>query len=100
MSAVARAVQVEEEDRKRLIRERRRLVKEQTSLNNSIKGLPKLHGIGDGQVSFAGARQLVGRPLYAAWLEGSEETARNFSKADPKARLRRVGPELSARIFS
>ena len=38
---------VEEEDRKRLIRERRRLVKERTSLNNSIKGLLKLHGIFD-----------------------------------------------------
>lgn len=42
---------------------------------------------------------LCGRPLYATWLEGSEETARNFSKADPKARLRWVGPELSARSF-
>ena len=36
---------VEEEDRKRLLRERRRLVKERTSLTNSIKGLLKLHGI-------------------------------------------------------
>ena len=38
---------VEEEDRKRLLRERRRLVKERTSLTNSIKGLLKLHGIFD-----------------------------------------------------
>ena len=38
---------LEEEDRKRLLRERRRLVKERTSLTNSIKGLLKLHGIFD-----------------------------------------------------
>ena len=38
---------VEEEDRKRLLRERRRLVKERTSLTNSIKGLLKLHGVFD-----------------------------------------------------
>ena len=37
---------VEEEDRKRLLRERRRLVKERTSLTNAVKGLLKLHGIG------------------------------------------------------
>ena len=42
-----RVPSVEEEDRKRLIRERQRLVKERTSLNNSIKGLLKLHGIFD-----------------------------------------------------
>ena len=36
---------VEEEDRKRLLRERRRLVKERTSLTNSIKGLLTLHGV-------------------------------------------------------
>ena len=38
---------VEEEDRKRLLRERRRLVKERTSLTNAIKGLLKLHNIFD-----------------------------------------------------
>ena len=38
---------VEEEDRKGLLRERRRLVKERTSLTNSIKGLLKLHGVFD-----------------------------------------------------
>ena len=32
-------------DRKRLLRERRRLVKERTSLTNAIKGLLKLHGV-------------------------------------------------------
>ena len=42
-----RVPSVEEEDRKRLLRERRRLVKERTSLTNSIKGLLKLHGIFD-----------------------------------------------------
>ena len=36
---------VEEEDRKRLLRERRRLVKERTSMTNSIRALLKLHGI-------------------------------------------------------
>ena len=42
-----RVPSVEEEDRKRLVRERRRMVKERTSLTNSIKGLLKLHGIFD-----------------------------------------------------
>ena len=40
-----RVPSVEEEDRKRLLRERRRLVKERTSLTNSIKGLLKLQGV-------------------------------------------------------
>ena len=38
---------VEEEDCKRLLRERQHLVKERTSLTNSIKGLLKLHGVFD-----------------------------------------------------
>ena len=42
-----RVPSVEEEDRKRLLRERRRLVKERTSLTNSIKGLLKLQGVFD-----------------------------------------------------
>ena len=42
-----RVPNVEEEDRKRLLRERQRLVKERTSLTNSVKGLLKLHGIFD-----------------------------------------------------
>ena len=42
-----RVPSVEEEDRKRLLRERRRLVKERTSLTNAIGGLLKLHGIFD-----------------------------------------------------
>ena len=37
-----RVSSVEEEDRKRLLRERQRLVKERTSLANAIKGLLKL----------------------------------------------------------
>ncbi len=41
----ARVPSVEEEDRKRPLRERRRLVKERTSLTNSIKGLLKLYGV-------------------------------------------------------
>ena len=42
-----RVPSVEEEDGKRLHRERQRLGKERTSLTNSIKGLLKLHGIFD-----------------------------------------------------
>ena len=42
-----RVPSIEEEDRKRLLRERQRLVKERTSLTNAIKGLLKLHGIFD-----------------------------------------------------
>ncbi len=42
-----RVPSVEEADNKRLLRERRRLVKERTSLTNSIKGLLKLHGVFD-----------------------------------------------------
>ncbi len=42
-----RVPSVQEEDRKRLLRERQRLVKERTSLTNSIKGLLKLHGVFD-----------------------------------------------------
>ena len=38
---------VEEEDRKRLLRERQRLVKERTSLTHAIKGLLTLHGVFD-----------------------------------------------------
>ena len=49
-----RVPSVEEEDRKRLLRERRRLVKERTSLTNSIKGLLKLHGIFDLDPCFKG----------------------------------------------
>ena len=40
-----RVPSVEAEDRKRLLRERQRLVKERTALTNAIKGLLKLHGV-------------------------------------------------------
>ena len=40
-----RVPSVDEEDRKRLLRERRRLVKERTALTNAIGGVLKLHGI-------------------------------------------------------
>ena len=45
-----RVPSVAEEDRKRLIRERRRLVMERTSFTNSIKGLLKLHGVEAGEL--------------------------------------------------
>ncbi len=61
---------VEEEDRKRLLRERRRLVKERTSLTNAIKGLLKLHGIFDLEprrkgflATFAGVGTAYGSPF-------------------------------------
>ena len=65
-----RVPSVEEEDRKRLLRERQRLVKERTSLTNSIKGLLRLHGIFDLQprtdgfeMKFAEAMTAYGLPL-------------------------------------
>ena len=65
-----RVPRVEEEDRKRLHRERQRLVKERTSLTNSIKGLLKLHGIFDLQprskgfeAKFADVKTAYGEPL-------------------------------------
>ncbi len=45
--ATVRIPSVEEEDRKRLLRERRRLVKQRTMLTNSVKGLLMLHGVFD-----------------------------------------------------
>ena len=42
-----RVPSVAEEDRRRLLRERRRLVKQRTMLANSVKGLLMLHGIFD-----------------------------------------------------
>lgn len=40
---------------------------------------------------------LSGRPLLQAWREGVEVTADAFAKADPKARLKWPGPDMSAR---
>ena len=72
-AAVLSQVQVptiEEEDRKRLHRERQHLVKERTSLTNSIKGLLKLHGIFDLQprskyfeAKFADVKTAYGEPF-------------------------------------
>ncbi len=65
-----RVPSVEEEDRKRLLRERQRLVKERTSLTNAIKGLLKLHGIfdlepraGDFDAALAAVTTAYGEPF-------------------------------------
>ena len=65
-----RVPSVEQEDRKRLLRERQRLVKERTSLTNSIKGLLKLHGVFDleprakgFEAKFAEVRTAYGTPF-------------------------------------
>ena len=65
-----RVPSVEEEDRKRLLRERQRLVKARTSLTNAIKGLLKLHGVvglepraGDFDAAFAAVTTACGKPL-------------------------------------
>ncbi|MCE2519551.1 MAG: IS110 family transposase [Alphaproteobacteria bacterium] len=65
-----RVPSVEEEDRKRLLRERQRLVKERTALTNAIKGLLKLHGIFDLEprtsvfnVTFAAVTTAYGEPF-------------------------------------
>ena len=65
-----RVPSVEEEDRKRLLRERQRLVKERTSLTNAIKGLLKLHGIfdlepraADFDAAFAAVTTACGEPF-------------------------------------
>ncbi|MEM7424855.1 MAG: TIGR03084 family metal-binding protein [Pseudomonadota bacterium] len=42
---------------------------------------------------------LGGRALFDAWYETSKLVAENFSAADPKARLKWAGPEMSARSF-
>jgi transposase len=55
-----RVPSVEEGDSKRLLRERRRLVKERTSLTNSIKGLLK-HGIFDLQPRSNGFRAMFAK---------------------------------------
>jgi uncharacterized protein (TIGR03084 family) len=40
---------------------------------------------------------LEGRALFEVWRDGAERTAENYAKADPKARLKWAGPEMSAR---
>ena len=61
---------VEEEDRRRVMRERRRLVKQRTMLGNSVRGLLMLHGIfglnprtRDFEGRLDGARTGYGTPL-------------------------------------
>ena len=65
-----RVPSVAEEDRKRRLRERQRLVRERTALTNAIKGLLKLHGIFDLEPraagfdeSFAAATTACGEPV-------------------------------------
>lgn len=40
---------------------------------------------------------LHGKALLAAWQQGAETTAAHYSQADPKARLKWAGPDMSAR---
>ena len=40
---------------------------------------------------------LRGRALFEAWRDGAEQTADNYANADPKARLKWAGPDMSAR---
>ena len=42
---------------------------------------------------------LRGRPLLDAWIATSERVADLFAPADPKARLKWAGPDMSARSF-
>ncbi|KIC10732.1 hypothetical protein RA19_10065 [Leisingera sp. ANG-M1] len=39
---------------------------------------------------------LSGRALFAAWRQGAERCAGAFADADPKARLKWIGPDMSA----
>ena len=65
-----RVPSVGEEDRKRLLRERQRLVKERTALTNAIKGLLTLHGVfglepraADFDAAFAAVTTACGEPF-------------------------------------
>ncbi len=40
---------------------------------------------------------LKGKALFEAWQQGAEQTADNYAQADPKARLKWAGPDMSAR---
>lgn len=50
--------------------------------------------IRDSQYPWLGG--LRGRALYQAWFEGAEATADAYAAADPKARVKWVGPDMSA----
>ena len=81
-----RVPSVEEEDRKRLLRERQRLVKERTSLTNVVKGLLKLHGIFDLEprapdfdVKFAAVRTAYGEPFPSRARQEIERIAERLA---------------------
>ena len=81
-----RVPSVEEEDRKRLLRERQRLVKERTALTNAIKGLLKLHGIFDLEprapdfdVKFAAVRTAYGEPFPSQARQEIERIAERLA---------------------
>ncbi len=40
---------------------------------------------------------LTGRALFEVWRDGAQTTADNYANADPKARLKWAGPDMSAR---
>ncbi len=48
------------------------------------------------EVEAAYLNNLSGRELLAAWIEQGRSTASHFSSADPKLRLKWVGPDMSA----
>ena len=49
------------------------------------------------QAQYPWLNGLCGKELYDVWLEGSYQTAYNYSKVDPKMRVKWAGPEMSAR---
>ncbi|MDE0210861.1 MAG: IS110 family transposase [Boseongicola sp.] len=85
--SVVRIPTVEEEDAKRLLRHRERLVKERTSLGNTIKALLKLHGIRDLDprsptfaAGLAEARTVYGMPLPPGLRNEIEATHERLGK--------------------
>ena len=105
-----RVPSVEEEDRKRLVRERRRMVKERTSLTNSIKGLLKLHGIfdldpraKDFEEKFADVETAYGSPLPPRARQEIERLKERLSMVErqieeveaERDEVARAGAELS-----
>ena len=111
-----RVPSVEEEDRKRLLRERQRLVKERTALTNAIKGLLKLHGIfdldpraGDFDVTFAAVTTACGKPLPPRARREIERLAERLGlvmrqvetiEAERDAAVHRTGADRRAAVGS
>ena len=96
---------VEEEDRKRLHRERQRLVKERTSLTNAIKGLLKLHGIFDLQprskgfeARFADVKTAYGAPFPPRARQEILRIAGRLALVE--AQIAQVGAERDAVVKS